>query len=66
VERPQGNPAGVNGWGVWFELNQQLLALVNQPAFAAVQFRLAAGVGAKKWHCFIVAVAGLVGRISVS
>jgi hypothetical protein len=56
----------VNGWGVWFELNQQLLALVHQPAFAAVQFRLAAGVGAKKWHCFIVAVAGLVGRISVS
>lgn len=62
VERPQGNPAGVNGWDVWFELNQQLLALVHQPAFAAVQFRLAAGVGAEKWHRLILAAGGAFGR----
>jgi len=47
-----------------FELNQQLLALMHEPTFTAMAFWLAAGVGAKEWHRFIVAVAVFVGRIS--
>jgi len=49
-----------------FELNQQLLALMHEPAFTAMAFWLAAGVGAKKWHRFIVAVAVLLGRLLFS
>ena len=49
-----------------FELNQQLLALMHEPTLTAMAFRLAAGVGAKEWHRFIVAVAGLMDRISFS
>ena len=63
MERSQGDPAGVNCGRVGFELDQQLLLHVHQPAFAAVQFRLAAGVGAEKWHRLILAAGGAFGRL---
>ena len=63
MERSQGDPAGVNCGRVGFELDQQLLLHVHQPAFAAMEFRLAAGVGSKPWHPPILAPGADVGSV---